>query len=146
MQTIIQDFRRKLDTDHCDDEDLHKNIEKLCEKENWKYKYKYNTHNCCCDFVIIHNNNVYIVQARRNITREIKKDTKIVNIHNCTLFYKLMKSKHTSYWKNKQICGIIISNKGIELNCYNIGKHIVPCEGVINKDVFTTDGGVVYWS
>jgi hypothetical protein len=70
----------------------------------------------------------------------MKKDTKIVNINNCTLFYKFMKSKHTHYWKNKQICGIIISNNGIELNCYNIGKHIVPCEGVINKDVLTKYG------
>jgi predicted AAA+ superfamily ATPase len=146
MATIIQEIRKKLDSFHYDDTDLHNNIMKLCEKENWRYKYKYNKNTCKCDFIIIHNNVVYMIQATIESNQKKKKELKMLNMHSCDMFYKKMKNKYKGFWEKKQISGITISQTGVELNCYNIGKNIIQCEGVINRDVYTNNGGVLYWS
>lgn len=77
---------------------------------------------------------------------KLMKDMKMMNLSRSSLFYKKMKNNCNDYWENKQLYGVSISESVVEINCYNLGKHIVQCEGVINKDIFTTKGWVIYWS
>jgi hypothetical protein len=140
METIINELK-----EYKNGTEIYKNIEKICQYKNYKYDFDYDDK---CKYIIIKDSkNIYIIQNRLNIKKDkkIKKELKYLNVLKCNAFYKKMKKIEPYYWNNKSIFGISIDLNEIELNCYNIGKHIIQCEGVINKNVYVTEGRAVYW-